>query len=150
MLADPLSLNSATAVTAGTSDAQSYGLLSVAGGNSIRSVATLAASAPRTLKVVNATRSKRFSGNVQLAGTAVKTPVDVITDVTTIRNDVLRVHSSAADPNFEINSWVQIQFGRPRGCSITVTQMSDQLLAIVSMLNASTNANLTKLLNNEP
>jgi len=150
MLADPLSLNSATAVTAGTSDVQSYGLLSVAGGNSIRSVATLAASAPRTLKVVNATRSKRFAGNVLLAGTTVKTPVDVVTDVTTIRNDVLRVHSTAADPNFEITSWVQIQFGRPRGCSITVTQISDQLLAIVSMLNASTNANLTKILNSEP
>lgn len=150
MLADPLSLNSATAVTAGTSDAQSYGLLSVADGNSIRAVAALAASAPRTLKIVNSTRSKRFSGNVQAAGTTVKTPVDVITDVTSIRNDVYRAHASAADPNLEITSWVQIQFGRPRGCSITVTQMSDQLLAIVSMLNASTNANLTKLLNSEP
>lgn len=150
MLADPLSLNSATAITAGTSDAQSYGLQSIAGGNSVRSVATLAASAPRTLKVVRSTRTKRFKGNVELAGTTVKTPVDVITDVTTIRNDVFRAHASASDPNLEISSWCQVQFGSPRGCSMTVTQLSDQLLAIVSMLNASTNANLTKVLNGEP
>jgi hypothetical protein len=150
MLADPLSLNSATAITAGTSDAQSYGLQSISGVGSVRSVASLSQSAPRTVKIVRSTRTKRFSGNVQVAGTAVKTPVDVVTDVVSIRNDVYRAHSSAADPNFDITSWVQIQFGSPRGCSMTVTQMSDQLLALVSMLNASTNANLTKVLNGEP
>jgi hypothetical protein len=150
MLADPLSLNSATAIAAGTSDAQSYGLIEIAGGNSIRTVAALAASAPRSLKITNSTRSKQFGGNVLLPGTTWKTPVGVVWDVTTIRNDVHRVHASAADPNFDITSWVSCQFGRPRGCSMTVTMSNDQLLAIVSMLDASSLANLTKLLNNEP
>jgi hypothetical protein len=150
MLADPLVLDSDTAIAAGTNDSQSYGLVSISEGNSVRAVAALAASAPRTLKIVNSTRSKRFSGNAQVSGTTVKTPVDVITDVVTIRNDVYRQHATALDPNLENSSWVQIQFGVPRGSSVTVTMMSDQLLAVASMLEASSLANLTKVLNKEP
>lgn len=116
----------------------------------MRTVASLATTAPRTLKIVNSQRSKRFAGNVGLVGTTVKTSVDVITDVTTIRNDVWHSHTSAADPNFELTSWVQIQFGRPRGLGLTTTQMNDQLLALVSMLDASSLANLAKILNSEP
>lgn len=149
MLASDLALNSADAIAAGTSNSATYSLL---GGNSTtastRSVAAVATTNPRTLKIANSVRIEK--GFKTVANQSVPAP-DITFDRRLVRLDHNLVQTTHLDPNKRVNASVQIVFEIPRlgAESPTVQAMIDMLLAITASLRASTNANAVRLFNGE-
>jgi hypothetical protein len=149
MLASDLTLDSSTAITAGTSNSTVFALL---GGNSpsqsIRSVAALATTNPRFLRIAHSMRTEK--GFKTVANQSVPAP-DITFDRRLIRLDTNVVQTQMLDPMKRVNRSVQIVLESPRlgAESPTVTQVVDDLLAVVAMLRASTNANLIRILNSE-
>jgi hypothetical protein len=76
---------------------------------------------------------------------------DITFDRRLIRLDTNVVQTQMLDPMKRVNRSVQIVLESPRlgAESPTVTQVVDDLLAVVAMLRASTNANLIRILNSE-
>lgn len=149
MLASDLSLDASTAISAGTAGAIVFSLL---GGNqssqSIRTVASLATTNPRSLKVAHSVRTEK--GFRTVANQSVPAP-DIIFDRHLIRMDNNVVQSLCLDPNSRVNHSIQLVVETPRlgASSPTVTVLMDNLLALVAMLRASSNANFIRFLNNE-
>lgn len=146
-----LSNNPATALTAGTSGALTFSLQSAptGGGQSVRSVAAVATTAPHTLKVGHTTRLVK---GLKYAANKTAAP-DVIIDRHLVRLDKVKDTPTLgiSDPNFNITYGVQIVVEVPRlGADTPTTQsVMDQILRALVMLNPSSNAGLIKLLNNE-
>lgn len=149
MLASDLTLNSATAISAGSSNALVFSLL---GGNSptasLRSVAAVSTTNPVTFKIAHSVRVEK--GFKTVANQSVPAP-DITFDRHLVRRDSSVVQTTHLDPNKRVNRSIQIVVETPRlgAESPTVTQLIDDLLGLVSMLSASSNANLVRLLNGE-
>lgn len=149
MLAIDLSLDSSTAITAGTSNARTASLL---GGNdpksSVRSVAAVALTAPENLRISHTVRTAK---GFRTAANASVPASDVLFDRHLVRLDKNVTQSTHLDPEFRINRSIQLVIESPRlGASTpTAAQLADDLLSIVSMLRAGTNANLIRVLNLE-
>jgi hypothetical protein len=96
MLASDLALNSADAITAGTSNSATYSLL---GGNSttasVRSVAAVATTNPKTFKIANSIRIEK--GFKTVANQSVPAP-DITFDRRLVRLDHNLVQTSHLDP----------------------------------------------------
>lgn len=148
MLAIDLTLDPSVAIAAGTSSPTVYSLLSNTVGKSIRSAAAVAQTNPETFTVGHTTSSEK-SFKTQ-ANASVPAP-DVIFDRHVVRLDTNVAQTTHLDPTYRINRSVYINFVVPRlGASTpTAAQLADDLLSIVSMLRASTNANLIRILNLE-
>lgn len=149
MLASDLSLDSSTAIAAGTAGTVTFSLLG--GGQpsqSIRTVAALALTNPRSLKVAHSVRTEK--GFKTVANQSVPAP-DVVFDRHLIRMDTNVVQTICLDPNARVNHSIQLVIETPRlgASSPTVTNLMDNLLALVAMLRASSNSNFVRLLNNE-
>lgn len=149
MLASDLTLDSSVAIAAGTANSTVYSLL---GGNSptssIRSVAAVSATAPKTIRVAHSTRTEKSFKTV--ANQSVPAP-DITFDRHLIRLDATIVQTQVLDPAARVKRSVQIVFESPRlgSESPTTTQLVDDLLALVASLRASTNANAIRLFNGE-
>lgn len=148
MLAIDLILDPSTAIAAGTSSPDTYSLLSNNQGSSVRSVASKALTNPENLRISHSTRS--LKGFRTQANSSVNAP-DVIFDRHLVRVDFNCPQTTHLDPNFAINRSVQIVIEVPRlaGATPTAANISDDLKSVVSMLLASTNANLVRILNLE-
>lgn len=148
MLSIDLTLDPSTAITAGTSSPTIYSLLNNVPGRSLRSAAAVAQTNPENFTIAHSvSKEKAFK---TAANPAVPAP-DVIFDRHLCRLDTNCVQTTIYDPDFRINRSVLVQFVVPRlGASTpTPAQLADDLLSIVSMLRASTNANLIRVLNGE-
>lgn len=149
MLASDLILDSSTAIAAGTSNSTTYSLL---GGNSssrsIRSVAAVATTNPKTFTTAHSVRTEK--GFKTAANQSVPAP-DLVFDRHLCRLDTNVVQTQCLDPNKRVTRSIQLVVETPRlgAESPTVVQLMDDLLSIVAMLRASTNANFVRLLNNE-
>lgn len=148
MLSQDLTLNPSTAIAAGTNAATVYALLSATQGKSQRSVASVATTAPKVFQIAHSTRSAKAFKTA--ANASVPAP-DIIFDRHLVRLDENVVQTTHIDPEFRVNRSVQLVLEVPRlGASTpTPTQIADSLKALVSMLDASTQANLIRILNNE-
>lgn len=149
MLSTDLVLNPSTAIAAGSATPLTYSLLESVKGTSVRSDPSVATTNPRNVRISHSTRVSKTKFKL-VANASVPAP-DVVFDRHLVRLDSNVTQSTHLDPQFAINRSVQIVIELPRlGASTpTVVQLMDDLLAIVSMLRAGTNANLIKLLNNE-
>lgn len=148
MLSIDLTLDPSTAITAGTSSPTIYSLLNNVAGSSIRAAAAVAQTNPENFKIAHTVRTaKSFKTS---ANASVPAP-DVIFDRHLCRLDVNCVQTTHLDPEFRINRSIQLVMEVPRlGASTpTAAAIIDDLLSIVSMLRASTNANLVRILNGE-
>lgn len=140
----------ATALTVGTASSLTFSAQQMpAGGASIRSVGSVATTAPHTIKISHSTRVVK---NFRYAATKAAAP-DVIIDRHLVRTDkvILTPTLGYADPNFGITSGCQLVFEVPRlGADTPTTQsVMDHALRLLVMLNPSSNAGLIRLLNNE-
>lgn len=149
MLATDLTLNASTAIAAGTAADRVLSLVSQgADSRTVRAVAATALTQPQTLTISHSTRQvkglKTQSNDSVAAG-------PVVFDRHLVRLDNNVTQSAYNDPLFQINRSVQLVIETPRlgASSPTATQIVDDLLAIVAMLRASTNANLVRILNRE-
>lgn len=149
MLASDLTLDSSTAISAGTANSTVYSLL---GGNSssqsIRSVAAVSTTNPKTFKIAHSVRQEK--GFKTVANQSVPAP-DLVFDRHLCRVDANVVQTQCLDPNKRVNRSTQIVIETPRlGTeSPTTVQLIDDLLALVAMFRASTNANFVRLMNGE-
>lgn len=146
MLSTDLSINASTAVPAGTNAARTLSLGAVGGGASIRSDAATALTAPEVLEIRHNKRALRLKSSVTADD------VSVSFDRHVLRLSKHRPATNALDPDFKTNLTVSLLIEVPSGPGITVTstQVSDALKSLVSMLTTSTDANLVRVLNNEP
>jgi len=151
MLATDLTLDSSTAITAGTSNSAVFSLMAPVSGvnnSAVRSVASVALTAPVSLKIAHSTRTikgLKTVSNPSISGS------EVIFDRHLVRKDTTVAQTGHLDPAFKIARSVQVVFEMPRlgSESPTTVQMIDDLLAVVAMLRASSNANLVRLFNGE-
>lgn len=148
MLAIDLTLDPSTTISAGASAPVVYSLLSNNSGSSIRSAAAVAQTTPRNFRVAHSVRTAK--GFKSPANAAVPAP-DVLFDRHLIRLDRNVPQTSRLDPEYRVNHSTQIVLEIPRLGSETPTavQVIDELKAIISMLAASSNANLVRVLNLE-
>lgn len=148
MLAIDLTLDPSTAITAGTSAPLVFSLLSNTPGSSIRSVASVAQTAPKNVRIGHQTSTEKAFKTA--ANASVPAP-DVVFDRRLFRLDTNVSQTSHLDPQFRINRSVLVQFVTPRlgSESPTVAQLMDDLLSIVSSLRASSNANAVRFFNGE-
>jgi hypothetical protein len=146
-----LSNNPSTALTAGTSSALTFALVSAptAGSQSVRSVASVATTAPHVMKISHSVRlvkSLKYAANKQNAP-------DVVIDRHLVRVDKVAPTPTLgySDPNFGITYGAQLVIEVPRiGADTPSAQLvMDQVLRCLVMLNPSSNAGLIKLMNNE-
>lgn len=146
MLSTDLTLNPATAVTAGTADSQVYSVISQGENQTVRSLAALATTNPKQLKISHSVRTIK---GLKSAANAALTGQDIVFDRHLIRLDSNVVQTKVLDPEQRVNRSLQLVIEVPRlaGETPTVTNMGDDILRIVSMLNASTWANLQRILN---
>lgn len=149
MLASDLVLNPSTSIAAGTNAAKTYALLQgTSSGKSIRSVASVALTHPDQITISHSTRiAKGFKTD---ANASVPAP-DVIFDRHLVRVDQNLSQTGRLDPDNRINYSVQLVIETPRigSDSPTSLQIADTLKAIVASLDASTRANLERVLNGE-
>lgn len=146
MLNTDLSINAATAVPAGTSNARTLALGAVGGGSSVRSDASVALTAPEILTV---THSKR---NVKLqSAVAANDTITVLMDRHVLRLSKAKPATNALDPDYKsgLNVSLLIEVPIGPGIAVTSTNVSDAIKALVSMLTASADANLIRILNGE-
>lgn len=149
MLSQDLTLNPSDSIAAGTNASQIFSLL---GGNvankSVRSVASLATTAPRWLSIGH--QSSVLKGFRTVANQAVPAS-DVVVDRRVIRLDYTLPQTTHLDPTFRIQDSVFVNFVNARmgSESSTVQARIDMLLALVAMLRASTNANAIRFFNSE-
>jgi hypothetical protein len=149
MLSSDLTLDPSTAITAGTASPTIYSLLNGNDPNSsVRSAAAVALTYPENLRIAHSKRAAK--GFYQVASPALAAP-PILFDRHLIRLDTNVAQTTHLDPEFRVNRSIQIVIEVPRlGASTpTHTQLADDLLSIVSMLRASTNANLIRILNLE-
>jgi hypothetical protein len=146
MLSIDLTLNSATAITAGTANSRVASITNSGENMALRSVASLATTNPEQLKISHSTRTIK---GLRSAANAALTGQDVVFDRHLIRFDKNVVQTKVLDPEQRVNRSVQIVIEVPRlaGETPTSTNVGDDLLSIVSMLNASSWANLVRVLN---
>lgn len=150
MLAEDLTLDPSTAIAAGTSSPSIYsrkGWVDLQ--STVRSVASVALTAPENLKIAHSTRS--LKGLKTQANASVPAP-DVIIDRHLVRLDINVPTTTHLDPEYKIIKSVQLVIEVPRlgvASSPTAAQIADDVKSVVSMLCASSNANLVRLLNNE-
>lgn len=118
-------------------------------GQSIRSVASVATTAPHILKIGHSTRSIK---GLRYSATKQQSP-DVVIDRHLVRIDKVAATPTLglSDPTFSITYGAQLVIEVPRiGADTPATQLvMDQILRIISMLNPSGNAGLIQLLNGE-
>lgn len=149
MLASDLTLDSSVAISAGTSNATVYSLL---GGNSpnasVRSVAAVSTTNPKTLRIANSIRTEK--GFKTVANQSVPAS-DIVFDRRLWRVDHNIAQTTHLDPNRRINASMQLVFESPRlgAESPTVATLIDMLLATVASLRASSNANAVRFFNGE-
>lgn len=148
MLATDLILDPSTSIAAGTSSPTTYSLLNNVSGSSVRSAAAVAQTNPENFRIAHSVRTAK--GFKTTANASVPAP-DVIFDRHLCRLDINCVQTTHLDPEFRLNRSVQIVFEIPRLGAGTPTplQMADDLKSIVSMLDASTRANLVRIFNGE-
>jgi len=148
MLAIDLTLDPSTTITAGTSSPTIYSLLNNVAGSSIRSAAAVAQTNPENFKISHSVRTAK--GFKTVANASVPAP-DVVFDRHLCRLDVNCVQTTHIDTDYRVNRSVQIVLEVPRlgGSTPTAAQLVDDLLSVVSMLRASSNANLVRILNGE-
>lgn len=148
MLATDLTLNPNTTIAQGTDSAVIYSLLSNNNGKSTRSAASLSQTNPRQLSIAHSTRTSK--GFKTAANASVPAP-DVIFDRHLIRLDSNVEQASHLDPEYRVSRSIQIVIETPRmgADSPTSLELADDLKGIVSMLDASTRANLNRILNGE-
>lgn len=149
MLSTDLTLDPSTAITAGTSSPTVYSLLPGTTVNQTnRTASAVATTAPENFRVAHSMRTEKGFKTVANASTPAP---DIVFDRHLCRLDINCVQTSRLDPNFRVNRSVQIVLEVPRLGSETptVTQVADDLLSIVSMLRASSNANLIRVLAGE-
>lgn len=146
MLAIDLTLDPSTTITADAADAKTYSLLSQEAGRSVRSRADVATTAPKTLSISHSLR--QLKGLRSVANSSVSGQ-DVIFDRHMIRLDENVTQSLVLDPEFKVNSAVYLVIETPRlGASTpTLAQVAGSIKRIVSVLLASSNANLQRVLN---
>lgn len=146
MLSTDLTLNSATSVTAGTANSLVYSVISQGENQTVRSVAASSTTNPQQLKVSHSVRTIK---GLKSAANAALTGQDIVFDRHLIRLDKNCVQTKVLDPEQRVNRSIQIVIEVPRlaGETPTVVNLGDDLLSIVSMLNASTWANLTRVVN---
>lgn len=147
MLATDLITNSSTAIPAGTAVARTFSLLESTKGQSLRSDASVALSAPRTIRIAHATRSLK---GLRDQTSNLPAP-DITFDRHLCRLDQNIVQTKYLDPNFAVNYSVQLVIEVPRlGASTpSAINVSDAIKHLISMLTASSDANLIRILNNE-
>lgn len=149
MLASDLTIDASTAIAAGTAGSITFSLL---GGNvnqrSTRTVASLATTNPRAIQIAHSVRTEK--GFKTVANQSVPAP-DIVFDRHLVRMDSNIIQSLCLDPNARVNQSIQIVIETPRlgASSPTPTNLMDNLLALVAMLRASSNANFIRILNNE-
>lgn len=142
--------NPSTALTAGTSANLTFSLVQgLDGKKAVRSVASVATSAPHSLTIAH---SERAIKGLRYASTRNTAP-DVIIDHHMVRIDKFLPLTTAgiADPQFLVNYGAYLVVMAPRvGADAPSTQLlMDQILRIAVLLNPSSNAGLTRLLNGE-
>lgn len=146
-----LSNNPNTALTAGTASALTFSL-KTGGGNgteSLRSVASMATTAPHQLKISHATR--RIAGLRYTSGNAAAADLMVDQHRISILKNIPLTTLGIADPQFLANYGAALTVTLPRvGADTPSTQLvMDQILRLIVALNPSSNAGLIKLLNGE-
>lgn len=147
MLASDLIINPSTAIPVGTVSARTFSLLEAIKGRSVRSDPSVALTVPRSITVAHTTQMlKGFKDQ-----TSNLPAPDVTVDRHLCRYDQNISQTKYLDPNFLINYGIQLVISVPRlgVATPSVTNISDALKALVSMLTASGDANLIRLLNNE-
>lgn len=146
MLSTDLTLNPATAITAGSADSKVFAVTQTGENMAIRSVASLATTNPQQLKISHSVRTIK---GLKSAANAALTGQDIVFDRHLIRLDKNVVQTKVLDPEQRVNRSIQIVIEVPRlaGETPTATNVGDDLLSIISMLNASTWANLVRVLN---
>lgn len=146
MLAIDLTINAATAVPAGTSNARTLSLGSPNGGSSVRSDASVALTAPEVLQITHSKRSLKLKSSTN------NDLVPVFFDRHVLRLSKYRQPTNVLDPDFKTSLTVSLLIEVPSapGVTVTSTQVSDAIKGLVSMLTASSDANLVRVLNNEP
>lgn len=149
MLTEDLILDPSTAIAAGTSSPSTYSRKGWTDLQStVRAVAAVSQTNPENLKIAHSVRSiKNFR---TVANSSVSAP-DVLIDRHLVRLDINIPQSTHLDPSYQINRSVQLVVESPRmGASTpTAAQIADDLKSIVSMLCATSNANLVRILNGE-
>lgn len=149
MLSTDLTLDASTAISAGSAGSTTYSLI---GGatveRTVRSVASLALTAPRELSISHLQR--RLKGFRTSSNSAVPAP-DVVIDRHTVRLDYTLPATNILDPDSRIRSVVQVTFENPRigSDSADATGLADELKRIVSMLCSDSAINLQRILNRE-
>jgi hypothetical protein len=148
MLSTDLALDPSTAWTVGTSDSQTYSLLSINGERSQRSKASVATTNPSVLSLAHTVRSTKGLRSVDNSSVTGQT---IMFDRHLIRLDTNVAQTLVLDPEFKVNRSVQLVIEVPRlGASTpTSTNMSDDICRIVTMLRTSSLANLIRVLNSE-
>lgn len=149
MLSTDLTLDPSVAITAGTSSPTVYSLLPGSISNqSNRTASAVAQSAPENFRIAHSVRTEK--GFKTPANASTPAP-DIVFDRHLCRLDINHPQTKALDPNFRINRSVQLVLEVPRlgSESPTAVQMADDLLSIVSMLLASSRANLIRVLAGE-
>lgn len=148
MLSTDISLDAGTAITAGTSLAQTYSLIGGASvEKTVRSVASTALSSPKELTIGHLQR--RLKGFKTLANVSVPAP-DVLIDRHTVRLQAHRGTADIYDPDCRITTVCQLTIEIPRvSPALTTIELADEIKKLVSFLLASSNANLIRIVNNE-
>lgn len=149
MLAEDLILDPSIAIAAGTSSPSIYSRKGWTDLQStVRSVASVALTAPENLKIAHTTRALK---GLKTAANASVPATDVILDRHLVRLDIVVPTTTHSDPDFKIIKSCQLVIEVPRvGASTpTANSIADDLKSIVSMLFAASNANLVRLLNGE-
>lgn len=146
MLAIDLVINAATAIPAGTSNSRTLSLGTPAGGTSLRSNAATALTAPEILAISHSRRTQKLKSTIS------NDLIPVTTDRHVVRLSKHRPATNVLDPDYKSNLTVSLLIEIPGGPGITVTttEVSDAVKALVSMLLSSSDANLTRVLSNEP
>lgn len=146
MLAIDLTLDPSTAIAADAADAKTYSLLSSESGRAVRARADVATTNPKQLTISHSLRT--LKGLRSVANSSVSGQ-DVVFDRHMIRLDENIVQTLVLDPEFKVNSSVYLVIETPRlGASTpTAAALAGGIKRIISMLLASTNANLVRVLN---
>ncbi|DAD52684.1 TPA_asm: coat protein [ssRNA phage SRR7976301_11] len=148
-LATDITLNASTTITAGTNADRVFSLLpSNANDRVQRSVASTALTAPQTLTIAH---SKRVVKGMRTLSNNSVAAAPLYFDRHLCRLDTTVTQTAFSDPEFRASRSVQLTIEVPRlgAESPTTTQIIDDLLSMVSMLRASSNANLIRFLNGE-
>lgn len=146
MLAIDLTINASTAIPVGTNAARTLSLGNPQGGTSLRSDATVALTAPEVLAISHSRRTQKLKSTIS------NDLIPVSTTRHVVRLSKHRPATNVLDPDYKSNLTVSLLIEVPEGPGITVTstQVSDAIKSLVSMLCSSADANLIRVLSNEP